>query len=182
MNTKPTDTTFTHNSITINGKTFPAEYTEHASGDLYVMATVQEGGKDVKVRIKIDRENANYIAAQEAARQARVLSAKPKAKRAAAAEPVAEPVAEPAAEPTALSAKPFVGTEIAGEGWKIRFDAACGRTRVILQSEPSAALREAIEKAGFFWSDVMKSWNKKLTVKAYKAAQALALDLRKLCA
>ena len=41
----------------------------------------------------------------------------------------------------------------------------------------SAAQKSAIEAAGFFWSAQLKSWNKKLTCKAYRAAQALAADL-----
>ena len=41
--------------------------------------------------------------------------------------------------------------------------------------------REALDKHGFFWSPAMQSWNKKLTHKAFRAAQALALELRTIC-
>jgi hypothetical protein len=182
--TKTTVTTFGPNSITVNGKTFPAEYSMTPGGSVFAFATVQEGDKTVSVRIKIDQNDACYERAVKAAKQEQETRMQAKAEPVAVIEPVAvvEPVAvaEPVAEPVAC--KPFIGTEITGEGWKIRFDNACGRTRVMLQSEPTAAMRAVIENAGFFWSGMMKSWNKKLTVKAYKAAQALALDLRKLCA
>ena len=35
------------------------------------------------------------------------------------------------------------------------------------------ASRAAIDAAGFYWSNTTKSWNKKLTCKAYRAAMAL---------
>lgn len=78
--------------------------------------------------------------------------------------------------------KEFVGLEIKGKGWKIAFDGSYGRTRVIFKRMPSDRVREAVKAAGFFWSPVMKSWNKKLTFKAFMAAQDLAIELRKLCA
>ena len=77
--------------------------------------------------------------------------------------------------------KAFVGLEIRGKGWKIVFDGSYDRTRVIFKRKPSNAAREALDKHGFFWSPAMQSWNKKLTHKAFRAAQALALELRTIC-
>ena len=77
--------------------------------------------------------------------------------------------------------KAFVGLEIKGKGWKIVFDGSYDRTRVIFKRKPSNAAREALDKHGFFWSPAMQSWNKKLTHKAFRAAQALALELRTIC-
>ena len=77
--------------------------------------------------------------------------------------------------------KAFVGLEINGKGWKIVFDGSYDRTRVIFKRKPSNAAREALDKHGFFWSPAMQSWNKKLTHKAFRAAQALALELRTIC-
>jgi len=113
-----------------------------------------------------------------------------------AADPTPETVPtnpEPAAVPEAqaneskkacgsLPAKPFIGQTIQGETWKIYFDGDKGRTRVIFTDKPNERAREAVQAAGFYWSPVMESWNKKLTFKAYRAAQALALQLRELCA
>ena len=77
--------------------------------------------------------------------------------------------------------KSWVGTEIKGRGWKIMFDGNQGRTRVVFTRKPSEAARKAVDAAGFFWSPVMKSWNKKLTFKAFRAAQALSVQLRTIC-
>lgn len=77
--------------------------------------------------------------------------------------------------------KPWVGTEIKGRGWKIMFDGNQGRTRVVFTRKPSEAAQKAVDAAGFFWSPVMKSWNKKLTFKAFRAAQALSVQLRTIC-
>ena len=76
----------------------------------------------------------------------------------------------------------FIGMEIKGNGWKITFDGSYDRTRVIFKKKPSDTVRAAVKAAGFYWSPVLKSWNKKLTRKAYMAAQELSLELRKLCA
>lgn len=101
-----------------------------------------------------------------------------KAKAPKAAKPAkAEPAPAPKAEPVANAGKPWIGTRIEGAGWHIAFDADAGRTRVVFADAPSAAQKSAIEAAGFFWSAQLKSWNKKLTCKAYRAAQALAADL-----
>lgn len=77
--------------------------------------------------------------------------------------------------------KTFIGLEIKGNGWKIYFDPAYDRTRVIFPRKPSTTALEAVKTAGFFWSPAMKSWNKKLTHKAFRAAQALADQLRTIC-
>lgn len=77
--------------------------------------------------------------------------------------------------------KTFIGAEIKGKGWKIFFDGDHARTRVIFAKQPSKAAREAVEKAGFYWSPVLESWNKKLTFKAFRAAQTLAGELKAIC-
>ena len=78
--------------------------------------------------------------------------------------------------------KTFAGTSINGACYKILFDDVAQRTRVIIPQEHRDALRAAVEKAGFYYSPILDSWNKKLTFKAYRAAQALALELDKLAA
>lgn len=78
--------------------------------------------------------------------------------------------------------KTFIDTTIQGAGWRIHFDPATQRTRVFIDSNASAAFRKAIEQAGFHWSSSMQSFNKKLTFRAYRAAQALAQSLRRLSA
>ncbi len=75
--------------------------------------------------------------------------------------------------------KSWAGSSIVGDGWRIVFDAVEERTRVICAA-PTDAQKAAIEGAGFWWSPRMKSWNKKLTCKAYRAAVALAEELRRI--
>ena len=84
---------------------------------------------------------------------------------------------KPAAAPTD---KPWIGTTITGKGWNIAFDQQAGRTRVLFQAQPTDAQKAAIENAGFYWSAQLNSWNKKLTCKAYRAAQARAVALNAL--
>ena len=78
--------------------------------------------------------------------------------------------------------KTFIGETIQGNGWRILFDGETARTRVIFDGAPSPAVKAALEKAGFYYSGKMNSWNKKLTFKAYRAANALAGELSKLYA
>ena len=88
----------------------------------------------------------------------------------------AKPAAEPA-KPVVPADAAWIGTAIEGKGWRIAFDEAAQRTRVIFAADPSAKQRAAIDAAGFYWSNTTKSWNKKLTRKAYRAALALAETL-----
>ena len=112
--------------------------------------------------------------------------AKPATKRKAPAKAAKQPKAEqPAEKPAAEPAKPvatadaWIGTTIEGKGWRIVFDDAAQRTRVIVDDDVPNEERVliAVADAGFFWSNTTKSWNKKLTRKAYRAAKFLAETL-----
>lgn len=78
--------------------------------------------------------------------------------------------------------KTFIGETIQGNGWKIIFDGEANRTRVIFENVPTEAARAATENAGFYYSSIMNSWNKKLTFKAYRAAKTLSGQLSELYA
>ena len=80
----------------------------------------------------------------------------------------------------APAAKPWVGTTIEGKGWRIAFDQVAQRTRVVFDGAPTDAQKAAVLGAGFFWSTAMGSYNKHLTTKAFRAAQALAAALNAL--
>ena len=100
------------------------------------------------------------------------------AEKPATVQAVAAPVQDkPAAAPMDKS---WIGTTITGNGWNIAFDQQASRTRVLFQAQPTDAQKAAIENAGFYWSAQLNSWNKKLTCKAYRAAQALAVALNAL--
>lgn len=87
------------------------------------------------------------------------------------------PAADPKAARAASPEKTFAGTEITGNGWKILFDADQQRTRIIFAADPTDAAKKVLDAAGFFYSGRMQSWNKKLTFRAYRAAQFVAQEL-----
>ena len=87
------------------------------------------------------------------------------------------PAADPKAARAAAPEKTFAGTEIAGNGWKILFDADQQRTRIIFADAPTDAAKKVLDAAGFFYSGRMQSWNKKLTFRAYRAAKFVAQEL-----
>ena len=79
--------------------------------------------------------------------------------------------------PRAIPEKTFIGETITGKGWRILFDGEAQRTRVCFDAAPTDAARAAVEKAGFYFSAALNSWNKKLTFKAHRAAVALSGEL-----
>ena len=100
--------------------------------------------------------------------------------QAAPVEPAPAEIEQPT--PRTTPEKSFIGTTITGKGWRILFDADTQRTRVCFDAEPSAAARAAVEKAGFYFSAALNSYNKKLTFKAHRAAVALSGELAAICA
>ena len=125
--------------------------------------------------------------------------AKPKAKpapveapKAQAPAPVQDAPKAQAPAPVQADAKPadaaqavckaWIGSTITGKGWRIVFDGDAQRTRVIFDAKPTAAQAAAVDAARFYYSPSMGSYNKHLTCKAYKAAQALAQTLAGLAA
>jgi len=104
--------------------------------------------------------------------------AKPATPAKAAKQPkAAKAKAAPAAKQPQAGDKGWIGSEITGKGWRIVFDDATQRTRVVFDGTPSAKQKAAVEAAGFFFSSALRSWNKKLSCKAYRAAQQLAAAL-----
>ena len=93
------------------------------------------------------------------------------------AEPVPAAVPVEQATPRTIPEKTFIGETITGKGWRILFDGEAQRTRVCFDAAPTDAARAAVEKAGFYFSAALNSWNKKLTFKAHRAAVALSGEL-----
>lgn len=164
--------TFTRNSVTVNGQTFPASYSLARGGDVYVFTTLRAAdGTDMPIRIHVGQDMPMHAEAVAAAKPAEVpapMQDKP------------APVQEAPANKPAPVDKPWIGTTITGKGWNIAFDEQTQRTRVLFQTQPTDAQKAAIESAGFYWSAQLQSWNKKLTCKAYRAAQTLAAALNAL--
>ena len=182
--------TFAPDALTVNGRTFPASYSLARTGDVYVFATVKADADtaEMPVRLHISATMPMHAAAVAAAEAARAASKASKPAEAPAPVQEVAPAVEaapaqeaaPAPVQDAPAGKVWIGTAIQGKGWSIAFDAAAGRTRVQVEGTPTDAQRSAIEQAGFYWSAQLNSWNKKLTCKAYRAAQALASTLNAL--
>ncbi len=198
--------TFTPTSITVKGKTFPAGYSVSPSGSVFVFVQQDGKPEKTRVRFNPDHpEYAAALAAARNEQPAASADERPEiiseapAADPSPAEPMADPVpVEPVADPApavdavaATSApaddakaargpvpeKTFIGKTIDGKGWKILFDGETSRTRIIFDGKPTDAARDVLNKAGFFFSAAMNSWNKKLTFKAYRAAQAVSSEL-----
>ena len=174
MSTK--NITFTPRSLIISGKTYPALYSRDEKGVIYAHVSVKDGDTPANLRIAIAPDESIYPAALTAAQ----------GKQQAAESPAEKTASKKAAPPektyakkskAAIPYKSFVGTTLEGAGWRIVFDGEKERTRVILGNTATPAMQEAVKAAGFYWSGVMQSYNKKLTHKAHRAAQALAKKL-----
>ena len=191
---------FAPDTVTVNGHTFPASYSLARGGDVYVFTALRAAADapEMPVRIHIGADmpmHADAVAAAQAAKDKpapaqdkpapaqEAAPAKPSRKPAQAKPSKPAPTQDkpaPAQDKPTPADKPWIGTTITGKGWNIAFDAKAGRTRVLFQAAPTDAQKAAIESAGFYWSAQLKSWNKKLTCKAYRAAQALAATLNAL--
>ena len=110
------------------------------------------------------------------------LAEVPKAQAPAPVQDAAQAVCKPAADAAQAVCKAWIGSTITGKGWRIVFDGDAQRTRVIFDAKPTAAQAAAVDAARFYYSPSMGSYNKHLTCKAYKAAQALAQTLAGLAA
>ena len=198
--------TFAADSLTVcgphfpEGKSFPVRYElqdrdEMKRGQIlpiiHAFATLEDG-KEIKIDIPGDDEYYNDAATamDDAEKAGCSASTDPDAadpveavEEPDAADPVeaAEEPQEPAKERT-IPEKTFIGTAITGRGYAIIFDKATERTRVILSDPTNRKARAAIKEAGFYYSPSAKSWNRKLTFRAYRAANALAAQLDKIIA
>ena len=109
-------------------------------------------------------------------------AAKPKGKPAPVQEAPKAQAPAPVQDAAQAVCKAWIGSTITGKGWRIVFDGDAQRTRVIFDAKPTAAQAAAVDAARFYYSPSMGSYNKHLTCKAYKAAQALAQTLAGLAA
>ncbi len=182
---------FTPDSLTCNGRTFPAGYSVTPSGAVIVFITVPDS--EEKKRVRFDLDHQDHAAALAAAKGERPVAIPEEPAADPIPEVTAAPVEQPVEVPTApiesekqtrgpVPEKTFIGDSIQGRGWKIYFDGDAARTRVMFEATPTDAARAAVEKAGFYFSSAMNSWNKKLTFRAYRAAQALSCELSALYA
>lgn len=176
--------TFAPDSVTVNGYTSTARYSLAKDATLYVFAGMLTPGTDKLTPVRFVLKPAQgeiYTAALSAAG----LTPAPE-EPAAPVEDVGP--AEPAApvedvgsdEPVkpAPVEKPWIGTSISGDGWKIDFDAKVERTCIRFAATPTAAQKAIVDAAGFYYRNDLKCFVKKLTCKAYRAAQSVAAGLK----
>ena len=173
--------TFAPDSVTVNGYTSTARYSLAKDATLYVFAGMLTPGTDKLTPVRFALKPAQgeiYTAALSAAG----LTPAPE-EPAAPVEDVgpAAPVedVEPA-EPVkpAPVEKPWIGTSISGDGWTIDFDAKVERTCIRFAATPTAAQKAIVDAAGFYYRNDLKCFVKKLTCKAYRAAQSVAAGLK----
>ncbi len=178
-----TTCTFTSDSIIRDGKATPVGYSVTPSGA--VVAIILDGTRE---RIRIEETEPCYQEALAAAKASNnAVKNKPAVKLAERPAIIPDPEEKPEPEKKnpkqargPVPEKTFIGQTIQGNGWHILFDGTTSRTRVIFDAEPSGKVKKIIAEAGFYYSSVMDSWNKKLTFKAYRAAGELAKKLNKL--
>ena len=139
-------------------------------------APVQDAPKAAKPKAKPALADAPKAQAPAPVQEA------PKAQAPAPVQDAAQAVCKPAADAAQAVCKAWIGSTITGKGWRIVFDGDAQRTRVIFDAKPTAAQAAAVDAARFYYSPSMGSYNKHLTCKAYKAAQALAQTLAGLAA
>ena len=170
---------FTATGIFANDHHVGASYSLAQNGDVYVYTGIvdpADGTTRIPVRLRIAPDMPSYAAAVEAAKAAEKAAAAQPAKQAA---PKAEKPAQPAKQAVPTD---WVGSRIDGKGWYVVFDDAAKRTRFVFAEKPTASQAAAIAAAGFYFSANMQSYNKHLTLKAYKAAMALVATLNSLAA
>ena len=175
--------TFTSGGVIRDGKATPAGYSVTPSGA--VVAIILDGTRE---RIRIESTEPCYQEALAAAKASNnAVKNKPAVKLAERPVIILDPEEKTGPEKTnpkqargPVPEKTFIGQTIQGNGWHILFDGTTSRTRVIFRNEPSEKVKKVIADAGFYYSSVMDSYNKKLTFKAYRAAGELAKKLHKL--
>lgn len=182
-----TNYTFAPDAISYDGNTFPAEYNVIKNGKVLVFAITgcKPDGRKIKQRIDITPDHVDYSAALAAAKGEVFERTGERVENIPDSEdntPAEMPVDNPKKARGPVPEKTFIGDTIHGNGWRIYFDGEKARTRIIFDGNPSAAAKAAVENAGFYFSSVMNSWNKKLTFKAYRAAKAVSIELMSLYA
>lgn len=168
------------------------EYSITSTGSvlMFVVIGEKENGRLEKQRVTFAPDHPDYNAVLSAAIRygckrpeniLQVVPVKEEADTASEEKVDTKGNQEPKSARGPVPEKTFVNQTLQGNGWKIYFDGIANRTRVIFSSDPSKKAIEAVENAGFYYSSKMNSWNKKLTFKAYRAAQELAKELTKTC-
>lgn len=74
------------------------------------------------------------------------------------------------------------GNAVTGNGWIVEFSKTLNKTIVTIINDPTGAIKDEVERAGFWYSPTFKTYNKKFTRKAHRAALELIKELNRLAA
>ena len=165
--------TFTSKRIYVNETAYDVmRYGFDKDNSVYAFANVDGLG----VRIHIGVSHKKYTEAKKAAQTYGMLKSAEDSEKAKTAT-AKTATAKTATAKATKTLDDYIKTGINGNGWKFVFDVNNSRTRLIFDSTPTEKQLEAINNAGFYYSKAMNSYNKKLTLKAAAAAEALAKNL-----
>lgn len=189
---------FTADSLTVKGHTFPAEYIP-GDGKITIFVTLDENDADKDAVIVVPADDPRYACIMAAinpnAAPAESLPETPAEEAELAQEEAPNNADAPEEQRPAASAeqgtgesvprnpkeahgpvpeKPFINTRIDGTGYSIFFNGEAKRTQIHFTSDANNRMIEAAVSAGFYYSPLTDTYNKKLTFKAYRAAVALA--------
>lgn len=149
-----------------------------------MLTTIQQDMQIALAPVDAPAEQEQQPGAEAEPEQPAEQAQEPEAEPEQPAEQEQQPERDPKQARGPVPEKFFIGLEsLKGRGWHIEFSGpeVYNRTRVIFAQHPGKKALEAVKAAGFYWSPSMKSWNRKLSFKAYRAAQALALELSAIC-
>lgn len=159
---------FTVDSLTVKGHVFPAEYIP-GDGKITIFVTLDENDADKDAVITVPADDPRYACIMAAINP-----------NAAPAESLPEMPAEECASRSPKEArdpipeKLFINTRIDGTGYSIFFNGEAKRTQIRFTSDANSGMIEAAKTAGFYYSKLTDTFNRRLTFKAYRAALALA--------
>lgn len=192
--------TFTVDSLTVNGHKFPAEYIPGKDGRVTIFVTLDETDADKDAVITVAADDPRYAdvmaainpdaaptVADEPETPVEAVEPTQEEEPKAAAVEAAQDTDADAAKQTSenvqrnpkeargpIPEKPFINTRIDGIGYSIFFNGEAKRTQIRFTSDANNRMIEAAVSAGFYYSPLTNTYNKKLTFRAYRAAVALA--------
>lgn len=70
--------------------------------------------------------------------------------------------------------------DIRGVGFTVQFSAPADRIQILFDRCPPAAVRDVVKASGFYWSPVVKVWQRRITNKGIRAAQDVAQQIAQL--
>lgn len=70
--------------------------------------------------------------------------------------------------------------DIRGVGFTVQFSAPADRIQIFFDRFPPQAVRDVVKASGFYWSPVVKVWQRRITNKGIRVAQDVAQQISQL--